>query len=92
MILKLPVHDTEAGYKFFRRKKILPVLKQVKDKRWFWDTEIIALGYLNGLKIKEIKVLFKRRSDKTSTVNLFRDTLEYIWSLLVFRSQMRDRI
>lgn len=87
--LKLPIRDTEAGYKFFNREKIIPILPKAKNAGWFWDTEIIALSYRHNLKVVEKNVLFKKRNDKTSTVNLFRDTLEYIkclWSFLTHKN------
>lgn len=87
-ILYLPVHDTEAGYKFFNRKKILSVLSSVKDTRWFWDTEIVARSHMNNLRLAEIKVLFQRRYDKTSTVKFIEDTVGYIKSLIVFKKSI----
>lgn len=86
--LKVPISDTEAGYKFFRRSKILPVLARVADSHWFWDTEICARAYLAGLSISEVPVLFVRRSDKKSTVRLVPDSIDYLMKILRFRSQM----
>jgi glycosyltransferase involved in cell wall biosynthesis len=88
-ILAVPFHDTEAGYKFFRTSKIIPILKRVKDKKWFWDTEIVVRSYLNNLKIKEVPVVFTRRKDKQSTVHLLRDSLYYFTKLLQFKKIMR---
>lgn len=85
-ILKLPIDDTEAGYKFFNRKKILPILPKIKSKHWFWDTEICAQTHWHGLKISQVPVLFKRRMDKKSTVRLIPDTFDYISNLLRLRS------
>lgn len=42
ILLALPIDDTEAGYKFFRRSKISPIVANIKDKGWFFDTEICA--------------------------------------------------
>ena len=84
-ILGLKIKDTEAGYKFFNRKKILPILNQVKDKKWFFDTEIIALAVRKKMKITEIPVLFLRRDDKKSTVRIIPDTWSYLKALLEFR-------
>lgn len=86
-ILKLPIEDTEAGYKFFNRKKILPILPKIKSKHWFWDTEICAQAYWSDLKISQVPVLFKRRSNKESTVKLIPDTLDYIKNLIRLKSQ-----
>ncbi len=89
LILNLPFKDTEAGYKFFRRNKILPIIKIIKDKKWFWDTEIVALSYASGLKIGEVSVLFKRNPNKKSTVRLLHDSWEYFISLIKFRETFK---
>lgn len=83
-LLKIPFQDTESGYKFFLREKILPVLDQVEDKGWFWDTEIMALCSRANLKIKEFPVIFNRRLDKKSTVNVFKDSAVYLRKLIAF--------
>lgn len=80
-ILKLPIDDTEAGYKFFKRRKILPILSKIKSKRWFFDTEICTRAHWSGLKISQVPVLFRRRADKKSTVKLIPDTIDYIKNL-----------
>ena len=85
LVLNLPLSDTEAGYKFFNRKRILPVLSKVKNKHWFWDTEICAQAHYNGLKIVEIPVIFKRRLDKKSTVKVIPDSIHFALSILKFK-------
>jgi glycosyltransferase involved in cell wall biosynthesis len=76
--------DTEAGYKFFGRNKILPVIRDCKSPGWFWDTEIMVKASRAKLKIIEIPVVFIRRFDKTSTVKLIPDTLIYLKELWNF--------
>jgi glycosyltransferase involved in cell wall biosynthesis len=80
--------DTESGYKFFDRKKILPVLSLTKHPGWFWDTEIVVLAKRAGLRVIAHPVLFLRRSDKISTVNVIEDTIDYLQSLWRFRQQL----
>lgn len=80
--------DTEAGYKFFNRSKILPILKKCQSPGWFWDTEIVVRSQLAGLKTKEIPVVFIRRFDKTSTVRLIPDTLVYLRELWWFKKKI----
>jgi glycosyltransferase involved in cell wall biosynthesis len=89
-LLKISIEDTEAGYKFFKRSKILPILSKVQDKHWFWDTEICARASWAKLKISEIPVLFIRRRDKKSTVKLIPDTWDYIKKIIKFRLQNRN--
>ncbi|OGK24575.1 hypothetical protein A2954_00090 [Candidatus Roizmanbacteria bacterium RIFCSPLOWO2_01_FULL_37_12] len=89
-VLNLPVHDSEAGFKFFQRNKIQKVLLYVRNNGWFWDTEIVALANLFKLKIKEIPVKYVRRTDKTSTVNIFKDSILYFWNLIEFRLRYKS--
>lgn len=87
--LNLPIEDTESGYKFFNRNKILPILPSVIDKHWFWDTEIIARSLIAKLKVKEVPVLFLRNRDKTSTVKLLPDTVKYLKALYLFKRNLK---
>lgn len=93
-LLNVPLKDTETGFKFFRREKILPVLDEIEDERWFWDTEVMVRSYLRGYRIEEIPCLFQRRFDKHSTVNVVGDSLDYFGKLWRFRktvTQIRSR-
>lgn len=82
--------DTESGYKFFNRARILPVLDEIEDQRWFWDTEVMVRSALRGYKIVEIPVLFLRNYGKQSSVNALRDTLDYLKRLRAFRATVRQ--
>ena len=89
VLLGLPYQDTEAGYKFFKRSKLLPLLKKVKYQGWFFDTEIMALFYQHHLKVIELPVAFIRRAEKTSTVKLIPDTIKYLKNLISFSIQYK---
>lgn len=84
IFLHLPYKDTEAGYKFYQRKKITPLLKKIIYPGWFFDTEIMAWTYRAKLKVAEIPTAFVRRLDKTSTVKLIPDTIKYLKDLIIF--------
>lgn len=83
LFLKLP-WDTETGFKFFRREKILPILEDITDQHWFWDTEIMYYSHIRGLVIQEIPTLFVRDTSIQSTVRLFQDSLLYFVKLVRF--------
>ena len=83
--LRLPLSDTESGFKFFDRQSIMPVIEDTVDTGWFWDTEIMALSLRHGLTVKEIPGLFQRRVDKTSSVKIVADTYAYVRALTDFR-------
>jgi len=82
--------DTETGYKFFHRKKILPVLQDVQHKGWFWDTEVMVYAMRHGLRIAEEPVLFLRRFDKISSVNIIKDTVDYMIQLWALRGRLKS--
>jgi glycosyltransferase involved in cell wall biosynthesis len=90
LFINLPFNDTEAGYKFFKREKLLPLLEDVQYAGWFFDTEIMALCHKHKLEVAEIPVAFVRRVDKTSTVRLIPDTLKYLKDLIIFSRQFGD--
>jgi len=82
--------DTEAGFKFFRRARLLPLLAQSRETGWFWDTEIMALADVAGLRVTEIPCLYRRQFAKASSVRPFHDTLDYFVRLWRFRARLRD--
>lgn len=91
LFLKDKLNDTEAGYKFFKRSKILSVLKKTKDPGWFWDTEIMINSHYAGLKIIEIPTVFIRDFEKKSTVRLLTDTINYLIKLNSFKNELKKR-
>lgn len=89
LLLKTGIKDSETGYKFFRREKILPILGEIKDKRWFWDTEVMVRSYLKGYVIKEVPCLCIREEAQKSTVKIFKDTICYISNLWRFKGEVK---
>jgi glycosyltransferase involved in cell wall biosynthesis len=88
-LLGVELQDTETGFKFFRRETLLPVLDEIEDMGWFWDTEFMVRAARRGLRIEEIPGAYIRRFDKTSTVSGVRDSLAYFGRLLAFRRKLR---
>lgn len=88
-LLGVPLADTETGFKFFKRNKLLTLLPEIDDQRWFWDTEVMVRAYLRGFKILEIPCLFLRRFDKASSVQVWSDTWDYFVKLCRFRQVVR---
>jgi glycosyltransferase involved in cell wall biosynthesis len=91
-LLGVDLNDTETGYKFFKRERILPVLDEIEDQRWFWDTEVMVRSHYRRYQIVEIPCLFLRRFDKKSTVSPLSDTLGYFRKLWRFRRAVKDEL
>lgn len=90
IILKTPLRDTETGFKFFRKSKVLPLLNEVEDKHWFWDTEIMVRSYYKGMRIIEVPTIFLRKYHTGSTVNIFGDTKDYFVNLIRFKRKLKQ--
>jgi glycosyltransferase involved in cell wall biosynthesis len=83
-LLNVPLQDTETGCKFFNREKIIPLLDEIEDRHWFWDTEVMVRSYRKGYRIKEVPALYIRKPETGTTVRLMRDTVDYFVKLLAF--------
>lgn len=88
-LLNTGLRDTESGYKFFRRATVLPLLDEIQDPGWFWDTEFMVRAERKGLRVEEIPGAYIRRHDKTSTVRGIRDSIAYFRRLVSFRQRLR---
>jgi len=88
-MLGVDLRDTETGYKFFRRDRVLPILDEIRDPGWFWDTEFMVRAVRHGLRVEEVPGAYIRRFDKTSTVSGLRDSARYFGKLVAFRRAMR---
>lgn len=91
-VLGVKRRDTESGCKFFRREAILPILEEVQDPHWFWDTEIMALAAHRGLTIVEVPTVFLREVSTRSSVRIVRDVIHYGLNLFRFRRRMGHKL
>lgn len=88
-LLKSPIRDHQCGFKAFRREAFFTLMPKVKANHWFWDTEVLVLASRIGFKIKEIPVVWRRRSG--TKVSLRRDVLDMgiqvlkLWFRLTFK-------
>ena len=89
-ILKHMYHDTEVGYKFFRKEKLEPFFKEKTNDHWFWDTEFMMYCFRKKLKVGEIEVEFLRDNCKRSTVNVISDTIHYFKELIKFNRKLKQ--
>jgi glycosyltransferase involved in cell wall biosynthesis len=79
--------DHQCGFKSFRKQTVLPILDEIHDQRWFWDTEFLIRAQRKGLKIKEIPVVWIEAKD--SRFHLFRDSVQMLGAMLIFKIRGR---
>ncbi len=72
-MLRSKLYDHQCGFKAFNRKTVTPMLAEVKDTHWFWDTELLVRAQRKGMKVYEFPVYW--RHGGATKVDLKRDVL-----------------
>jgi len=73
IILRTGVRDNQCGFKGFRREVLENVVRKVKNKGWFWDTEVMFKARKLGFTITEFPISWYEREESNVHVvdNIF---------------------
>ena len=55
--------DAQCGFKALSRAAVKRIVPQVQDDSWFFDTELLVLAERQGLRIKDIAVVWNEDDD-----------------------------
>ena len=70
LITRLPIHDTTAGFKCYRREVLETIdLDKIRFKGYAFQIEMKFTAYKCGFNIKEVPVIFINRELGTSKMN-----------------------
>jgi dolichyl-phosphate beta-glucosyltransferase len=58
-MLRLPVRDTQCGFKMFRREAAQKIFTLVREPGYLFDLEVLALACRLNFKILEVPVNWK---------------------------------
>ncbi|MCW5829670.1 MAG: glycosyltransferase family 2 protein [Deltaproteobacteria bacterium] len=83
LILWVPFHDTQCGFKAFRARTMRPVIERLQTPHFGFDFEIVHRTQKAGLKIAEVPVRWRDRAG--SKVNVLRDGIIMVMSLFRVR-------
>jgi glycosyltransferase involved in cell wall biosynthesis len=83
--------DTASGCKVMRRSKVLPLLDEIRDERWFWDTELIARGLVAGWNVVEVDAYCRGKPRERSTFDPIPEAIEHVRMLRDLRRSLRSR-
>jgi dolichyl-phosphate beta-glucosyltransferase len=83
LLFRVPAYDSQCGCKFFRRSLVVPLLDQILDRRWVWDTQLLVLCHQAGAEMQEVPVDWQESGG--SHVSMLRDPLRMLLSLFKFR-------
>jgi dolichyl-phosphate beta-glucosyltransferase len=83
LLTGLPFHDTQCGFKAFRRERCRVIFEQQRIKRFGFDPEILFLARRHGLKVVEVPVRWSH--DRATKVHVLRDGLLMFGDLFYIR-------
>jgi hypothetical protein len=87
VLLGVGFSDAQCGFKAGRRELIQPLLGEVRDDAWFFDTELLCLAGPRKLAIREIPVRWVEDAD--SRVRILETALEDMRGVLRLRRAAR---
>jgi glycosyltransferase involved in cell wall biosynthesis len=90
MILGLRIHDTQCGFKLFRRAQTLSLFQKMTITGFGFDPELLFLASRSGLKILEIPVRWSHAEGSKirfmrDSVKMFSDLLRIRWNQITGR-------
>jgi len=83
ILTRLPIRDTQCGFKVFRRQPALPVFQAQRIGGFAFDVEVLYLAQRRGLRIREIPVRWNHVAH--TKVHIVRDSLRMFLDVLRIR-------
>lgn len=92
IILKHNFSDLQCGFKAMEKSAFQKISPHIKNKKWFFDTELIAYAKLLGFKIMEIPIDWSenRYEQRKSKVNLFSESAKFIYNLFKLKKELKS--
>lgn len=78
--------DAQCGFKAIRKSVLEEILDDVKDQKWFFDTELLIKAERKGFRIKEVPVNWTE--SRNSKVNILKTIVDYIKSIIRLRIEV----
>lgn len=80
--LRYRISDAQCGFKAVSRQVVEQIVPTITDDSWFFDTELLVLASRQGLRIKEVPVLWIEDNDsRVKILSTAVDDLRGIWRL-----------
>jgi len=89
LFFRTRISDFQCGFKAVDDKIIKEIIPRVKNKKWFFDTEMLLLAEQSGkYNIKEIPVSW--RENKDTKVRIFEAIYEHIKGLVLLKKRLNE--
>lgn len=83
LLLGSKLSDHQCGFKCFKKRAAIPIIKKVDNNQWFWDTEFLVRAQHAGLRIVETPIQWEE--SPTSQFHLIRDAYTMGKNLILFK-------
>jgi len=88
-LLLLPgIIDTQCGCKVFSRKAVQQIFSRQTVEGWGFDMEILAIGRLQNLRIKEVPISWFDATNRTSRFRPMKDMFRTLAELCSIKTKM----
>ncbi|GAC1428455.1 MAG: glycosyltransferase family 2 protein [Acidobacteriaceae bacterium] len=84
LVMGLPFHDTQCGFKAFRRPAAQVIFRLQRIERWGFDPEILFIARKLGYTIREVPVTWGH--DERSRMSYLKDGMKMLEEMVVIRS------
>lgn len=82
-VLAVPgISDTQRGFKLFSRKASEVIFPLQTINRFGFDIELLVIAWVNGLKIKELPVVWNNADGSTVTLKSYFQTLRELFHIV----------
>ena len=84
-----PMRDHQCGLKAFSREALFRLMEVSQENSWAWDTEVLVLAQMAGLRVKEVPVEWTEyRSVRTPLPRLVSDVYIHGTALLRLKGRV----
>jgi|JI8StandDraft_1071087.scaffolds.fasta_scaffold03193_3 dolichyl-phosphate beta-glucosyltransferase len=83
LLYQTPIQDSQCGYKLFKQSLYRDLQKNILNKGWLWDTELLILAHRLRKKYLEIPIDWRETSG--SKVHLIADSVRMLIGLWQFK-------
>lgn len=88
MFFNYPIRDMAIGFKGANKKLIKKIIPLIRNKKWFFDSELVILSFCYGFKVKEIPITWQEFGLRKSKVNVLKVGLEYLIELIKLKIRL----
>lgn len=85
IFFKIRLHDTQCGFKLYKKKIAKKIFSELKEKKFAHDIEIILLANKKKISIEELPVKWIHKDD--SKINLIKDSMNIFFALIKIKKK-----